>query len=254
MNTPGRVIYVGSIPYDQTEEQVLDIFRSVGPVANFRLVFDKDTGKSKGYGFVEYHDADTAASAVRNLNNYTIGNRNIRVDFSHETSIGPNVFTSRPKDPNAPAAGAGVSVNLSSLNLPPGITLPPGVSAAESITNTLSQCPRETMLQVVTELQTLVVNSPQLAIDLFRACPQLSYALVQSCLALGLVDPMSISAVVLRESPEDSNDGAGDEAQKAIIRQVLSLTTEQIQALPEQQRMAIDQLREKVRSGQLASI
>lgn len=86
---PGRVIYVGSIPYDQTEEQILDIFRSVGPVVNFRLVFDKDSGKSKGFGFVEYHDAETAASAVRNLNNYQIGSRYLKVDFSHETTITP---------------------------------------------------------------------------------------------------------------------------------------------------------------------
>lgn len=93
---PGRVIYVGSIPYDQTEEQILDIFRSVGPVVNFRLVFDKDSGKSKGFGFVEYHDAETAASAVRNLNNYQIGSRNLKVDFSHETSIAP-MFTSKPR-------------------------------------------------------------------------------------------------------------------------------------------------------------
>lgn len=93
---PGRVIYVGSIPYDQTEEQILDIFRSVGPVVNFRLVFDKDSGKSKGFGFVEYHDAETAASAVRNLNNYPIGARNLKVDFSHETSIAP-MFTSKTR-------------------------------------------------------------------------------------------------------------------------------------------------------------
>lgn len=92
---PGRVVYVGSIPYDQTEEQVLDIFRSVGPVANFKLVFDKDTGKSKGFGFVEYHDVETAASAVRNLNNFQTGSRSIRVDFSHETSISSNPNVSR---------------------------------------------------------------------------------------------------------------------------------------------------------------
>lgn len=83
----GRVIYVGSIPFDQTEEQILDILRSVGPVVNFRLVFDKDSGKSKGFGFVEYHDAETAASAVRNLNNYQLGSRYLRVDFSHDASI-----------------------------------------------------------------------------------------------------------------------------------------------------------------------
>lgn len=39
----------------------------------YRLVLDRETGKSKGYGFCEFADAETASSAVRNLNNYDIG-------------------------------------------------------------------------------------------------------------------------------------------------------------------------------------
>lgn len=46
----------------------------------FRLVFDRETGKPKGYGFCEYRDQETALSAMRNLNGYEIGGRNLRVD------------------------------------------------------------------------------------------------------------------------------------------------------------------------------
>ena len=45
-----------------------------------RLVFDRDSGKPKGYGFCEYKDQETALSAMRNLNNYEIAGRNLRVD------------------------------------------------------------------------------------------------------------------------------------------------------------------------------
>lgn len=45
-----------------------------------RLVFDRETGKPKGYGFCEYRDQETALSAMRNLNGYEIGGRNLRVD------------------------------------------------------------------------------------------------------------------------------------------------------------------------------
>jgi len=93
---------VGNIPYDVSEEKLKDIFNEVGPVLSFkwvsssitnskyvsiaanlfvyRLVFDRDSGKPKGYGFCEYKDQETALCAMRNLNNYEIAGRNLRVD------------------------------------------------------------------------------------------------------------------------------------------------------------------------------
>ncbi|KAI8599662.1 hypothetical protein EDD21DRAFT_379191 [Dissophora ornata] len=77
-----KVVFVGNIPYEQTEEQLIDIFSEVGPVVSFRLVFERDTGKPRGYGFCEFQDERTAASAVRNLNGRDIGNRLLKVDFA----------------------------------------------------------------------------------------------------------------------------------------------------------------------------
>ena len=67
-----------------SEEQISDVFSNAGKVLNFRLVYDKETGRPKGFGFAEYPDADSAASAVRNLNDYEIMGRKLRVDFSNE--------------------------------------------------------------------------------------------------------------------------------------------------------------------------
>lgn len=96
-----QLILVGNIPYEATEEKLKDIFGEVGQVLSFkwvltlipyfllkllkqplncRLVFDRETGKPKGYGFCEYRDQETALSAMRNLNGYEIGGRNLRVD------------------------------------------------------------------------------------------------------------------------------------------------------------------------------
>ncbi|KAF9026779.1 IMP dehydrogenase imd4 [Haplosporangium bisporale] len=77
-----KVVFVGNIPYEQTEEQLIDIFSEVGPVVSFRLVFERETGKPRGYGFCEYKDERTAASAVRNLDGREIGNRSLKVDFA----------------------------------------------------------------------------------------------------------------------------------------------------------------------------
>ncbi|KAL2130973.1 hypothetical protein VTI74DRAFT_5695 [Chaetomium olivicolor] len=82
---PSRVVFVGNIPYGLTEEQIIEIFSGAGRVLNFRLVYDRETGRPKGFGFAEFPDYDSAASAVRNLNDYEIMGRKLRVDFSNET-------------------------------------------------------------------------------------------------------------------------------------------------------------------------
>ncbi|KAJ8521511.1 hypothetical protein ONZ45_g1817 [Pleurotus djamor] len=53
-----KVVFVGNVPYNMGEEQLIDVFKSVGQVVGFRLVFDRDTGKPKGYGFCEFAGTD----------------------------------------------------------------------------------------------------------------------------------------------------------------------------------------------------
>ncbi len=49
-----RSVFVGNIPYEATEEALVDVFSKAGPVVGFRLVYDRESGKPKGYGFCEY--------------------------------------------------------------------------------------------------------------------------------------------------------------------------------------------------------
>ena len=63
-----RSCFVGNIPYEATEERLKEIFSSVGPVVSFKLVYDRENGKPRGYGFCEFMDPETANSAMRNLN------------------------------------------------------------------------------------------------------------------------------------------------------------------------------------------
>ena len=75
-----REVFVGNIAYETTEEQLEEVFREVGPVVKFRLIFDKETGHSKGYGFCRFPDADTAQSAIRNLHGRNLNGRPLRVN------------------------------------------------------------------------------------------------------------------------------------------------------------------------------
>ncbi|XP_057331566.1 RNA-binding motif protein, X-linked 2 [Microplitis mediator] len=73
-------IFIGGLPYDLTEGDVITIFSQYGEPVNIHLVRDKDTGKQKGYGFLCYEDQRSTVLAVDNLNSTKILGRTIRVD------------------------------------------------------------------------------------------------------------------------------------------------------------------------------
>lgn len=78
-----NAVFVGNIPYDASEEELREIFGQAGPILQFHIVMDRDTGNIKGYGFCEYRDSETALCAMRNLNNVQYNGRNLRVDWSN---------------------------------------------------------------------------------------------------------------------------------------------------------------------------
>lgn len=73
-------IFVGGLPYDLTEGDVISVFSQYGEVVNLNLVRDKATGKSKGFCFLCYEDQRSTVLAVDNLNGIKLLSRTIRVD------------------------------------------------------------------------------------------------------------------------------------------------------------------------------
>ena len=73
-------IYVGSLPYTVTEEDLKEAFTAFGEVASVRLVSDKFSGKSKGFGFVEMPDNTEAEAAIAALNEKDFKGRDIKVN------------------------------------------------------------------------------------------------------------------------------------------------------------------------------
>jgi len=77
-------IFIGGLPYELTEGDVLAVFSQYGEIVNLNLVRDKKTGKSKGYGFLAYEDQRSTILAVDNFNSIKLGGRTIRVDHVSE--------------------------------------------------------------------------------------------------------------------------------------------------------------------------
>jgi RNA recognition motif-containing protein len=79
-------IYVGNLPYNVVEEDLREIFEEYGEVASVKIISDKLTGRSKGFGFVEMDDEQEAKKAIDELNNAEISGRNIKVNESRPKS------------------------------------------------------------------------------------------------------------------------------------------------------------------------
>jgi RNA recognition motif-containing protein len=73
-------IYVGNLPWRTTADDLRALFEPYGPVENSRIVTDRETGRSRGFGFVDMAEAEAAAKAIAELNNYDYGGRPLTVN------------------------------------------------------------------------------------------------------------------------------------------------------------------------------
>lgn len=76
-------LYVGNLPWRATEAELKDFFAAFGKVRSASIVTDRDTGRSRGFGFVEMDDADMAA-ALNGANGREFGGRQLRVSEARE--------------------------------------------------------------------------------------------------------------------------------------------------------------------------
>ena len=73
-------IYVGNLSYDMTAEELREAFEQHGEVTSAKIVADRDTGRSKGFGFVEMPNASEGEAAVAELNGAMLRGRTARVN------------------------------------------------------------------------------------------------------------------------------------------------------------------------------
>ena len=82
-----KKIYVGNLPFTSTEEELRDLFARHGSVESVKVIMDRETGRPRGFAFVEM-DATGAADAIRALDGTDLGGRSLRVNEAQERSGG----------------------------------------------------------------------------------------------------------------------------------------------------------------------
>jgi len=274
-----RCVFVGNIPYETTEEQLIEIFQEVGPVVSFRPVFDRETGKPKGYGFCEFRDQETALSAIRNLNNRECNGRTLRVDFSETEK--------QSQQQQQAARGGAQALRVNHAPLPNQSTAP---ANPEVITTHVEGLNQAGLYDMVAKMKGVVQQNPEQARQLLLANPTFAYALLQAQYLLGMINVHTVQKLVSKVAmapavptpmagvinaprvayqppafpikqdqfqpqpipqpymppPQQFADNQQLEQQKALLQQVISLTPEQIELLPLEQRQQVQQLRNTV--------
>ena len=88
-------IYVGNLPYSVTDSSLSNNFSEYGNVSSAKVMMDRDTGRSKGFGFVEMSSATEAQAAIQGLHGQSVDGRSIVVNLA------------RPREERSDGGGAG---------------------------------------------------------------------------------------------------------------------------------------------------
>ncbi len=75
-------IYVGNLPYNISDDELRDIFAAYGEVTSAKMITDRNTGRSKGFGFVEMPNQEEGDKAIEALNDSDLQGRNIKVNLA----------------------------------------------------------------------------------------------------------------------------------------------------------------------------
>lgn len=151
-------VFVGNIPFESSEEELLAHLSQVGPVVAFRVVSDRETGRPKGYGFCEYRNAETALSAARNLHELEFNGRPLRVSLT---------------DGATQHAGGGGQLNPVEASRNAQL-------AQTQISQVVFAMTPEQLADLLMSARTYVGQEPHHAHELLSKFPPLAHALVQA--------------------------------------------------------------------------
>lgn len=164
----GCSIFVGNIDFEVPEERIVEELGAVGKVVSFRMVYDKTTGKSRGFGFCEYESPLIVEKALQNLK-ISFNGRPVKINYAE------NDMPAKAREPETQ------------------------VLEIDNLVNVLDNMDRDNLKEVLLYLKKLALDQPSYLRDLLSKNPSLVYAIVHSMLKLKLVDQNVIDEL-LRES------------------------------------------------------
>ncbi len=83
-----KKLYIGNLPFSATEDELRSLFEPHGSIASVNVIMDRDTGRARGFAFVEMEEASAADAAMRALDGSEMGGRSLKVNEAQDKSRG----------------------------------------------------------------------------------------------------------------------------------------------------------------------
>lgn len=163
----GCSVFVGNIDFDVPEQKVVEELSTVGKVVSFRMMYDKATGKSKGYGFCEYESPLIAETAMRTLK-LQFNGRPVKINYA---------------DSDLPAKSREAAPKPLQIN---------------SIVSALDSFDRDNLKEVIDYCKKMAIDQPTQLRELLDKNPNLVVAVLSILVKLNLVDSERVLDVVNR--------------------------------------------------------
>jgi len=154
-------IFVGGIAHGTSDIDLKELFSEVGRVVEVRQVRDRDTGVAKGFAFIEFEDAASCESAIRNLNGRELNGRTLGVNYSKKSSVQSQISVQESVSPPPPSIPKTISDVLDSMSL------------------------RE-MYEIMANMKKFVEDEPEKARLMLISYPNVTEALLEMQVKLGM--------------------------------------------------------------------
>lgn len=174
-------IFVGNLAFNTTEEQLHQVFSEVGRVIKVRMVTDQETGKPRGFAFVEFQDPQAALSAIRNMNDYELNGRRVRVNFSnssHLEALAGKLGMDLPNASSQQNSGGGGGGGGGSNNNQQGKHGNQGGAGTAGVADALKGMSKGELYDVVQKLKEIADRDPEEARRILSGHPQLPEAIL----------------------------------------------------------------------------
>ncbi|WUR02523.1 RRM domain-containing protein [Vairimorpha necatrix] len=201
---PGCSVFVGNIDFEVPVDKLIDELGAVGKVVDFKLMVDKNTNKSKGFGFCEYESPLIAEKAIKQLN-ISFNNRPVVINYAEKD--GP---TEQKEET--------------------------GTLDINNIINVLNNMDADNLKEVILYLKNLSISQPTYFKELLSKNPELVYALVYSLKLLKLVDDSLIKDFIKQSFKIKDN-------KLQILERIRSINDDELQTFPDDVKEKILYLR-----------
>ncbi|KAM0675306.1 Cleavage stimulation factor subunit 2 [Gurleya vavrai] len=168
----GCTIYVGNIDFDIPEQKIIEELSKIGKVVFFRMMIDKQTGKSKGYGFCEYENPLIAETAVQKLK-IVLNNRTLKINYADTD------YTVQKKEVEIPV---------------------------DNFIAVINQMDRNNLKEVVLYLKKMAVDQPKKLKTLLDENENLSIAVFECLVNLELIDKETVYELLKKNFKLEGNE------------------------------------------------